>query len=280
MRDLFLILFSVALSGAVLSAQEITGELKQWHDVVLTLSGPSTAETADPNPFLDYRLNVTFRNRTRIYVIPGYFAADGNAAETSTTSDNQGRVHFVRDETGEWEYRVSFRQGREVAVATDENAGQCVSPDGLTGHLRIGPSDKSGRDHQANGMLRYLGKHYARYQGSGEYFIQVGSQSPENFLAYHEFDGTVDHGGAANRLPDGLHRYQPHVRDSRPGDPVWKGDKGKGIIGALNYLAGRGMNTLYSLTMNVDGDGREMYPWTSCPGEIANSDEQPQEPAR
>ena len=37
----------------------------------------------------------------------------------------------------------------------------------------------------------------------------------------------------------------------------------KGIIGALNYLAGEGMNTVYSVTMNVGGDGREIYPWTS-----------------
>lgn len=44
---------------------------------------------------------------------------------------------------------------------------------------------------------------------------------------------------------------------------MWKGGRGKGIIGALNYLAGKGMNTFYSLTMNIEGDGREIYPWTS-----------------
>src|SRR5690606_27788188 len=124
-------------------------------------------------------------------------------------------------------------------------------------------SDKTGRDHRARGMLRYVGEHYTQYAGSGEYFIQVGSQSPENLLAYFEFDNTKDHGGAPNKLIDGLHRYAAHVKDWRPGDPMWKNGKGKGIIGALNYLASKGMNTVYSLTMNVDGDGREIYPWTS-----------------
>ena len=45
--------------------------------------------------------------------------------------------------------------------------------------------------------------------------------------------------------------------------PFGKASKGKGIIGALNYLAGKGMNTFYTVTMNIDGDGREIYPWTS-----------------
>ena len=129
--------------------------------------------------------------------------------------------------------------------------------------MKIAASDKSGRDHRAQGMLAYAGEHYARYQGSGKYFIQTGTQSPENFLAYFEFDDTVDHGGAKNRLKDGVHHYEPHVKDWKNGDPVWQGSKGKGIIGALNYLSGKGMNTFYTVTMNIDGDGQEIYPWTS-----------------
>ncbi len=263
MRNLLFVFVAAHLSSILLPAQDISGELRQWHDVVLTFTGPATSETAKPNPFFYYRLNATFTNGKRTYLVPGYFATDGNAAETSATAGNQWRVHFVPDETGEWTYRVTFRQGRDVAISADESAGQPVNPDGLTGKLQIGPSDKTGRDHRARGILRYTGGHYARYEGSGEYFIQAGSQSPENFLAYHEFDDTLDHGGAANRLKDGLHRYEPHLQDWRPGDPTWKGVKGKGIIGALNYLAGKGMNTFYSLTMNVGGDGREIYPWTS-----------------
>ena len=72
------ILSRAGLAGA-LTAQQISGELKQWHDVVLTFDGPSASETAEPNPFLDYRLNVTFTKGGRTYAVPGYFAADGNA---------------------------------------------------------------------------------------------------------------------------------------------------------------------------------------------------------
>ncbi|MEZ5353803.1 MAG: DUF5060 domain-containing protein [Bryobacteraceae bacterium] len=253
--------FIVAVCG-VAAAQQVSGELKQWHDVTLTFDGPSTSEYADPNPFLAYRLNVTFTKGASKYVIPGYFAADGNAAETSAKSGNRWRVHFVPDQTGVWRYTVSFRTGPEIAASLQPKAGKAVAPDGVKGTLHIGPSDKTGRDHRAQGMLAYAGEHYARYRGTGKYFIQTGTQSPENLLAYWEFDDTVDHGGARNQLKDGLHRYEPHIKDWNPGDPVWKGSQGKGIIGALNYLASKGMNTFYTLTMNVDGDGREIYPWT------------------
>lgn len=246
-----------------LSAQQISGELKQWHDVIFTFDGPSTSESAEPNPFFHYRLNVTFSKGIRTIVVPGYYAADGNAAETRSKAGNKWRAHFVPDETGEWSYRVSFRAGPEIAVNSDPAAGTPLFPDGLTGKFTITSSDKSGRDHRAQGTLRYVGEHYAQYAGSKNYFIQAGSQSPENFLAYWEFDDTTDHGGAPNRLRDGLHRFEPHVRDWHEGDPTWQHGKGKGIIGAMNYLASKGMNTIYSLTMNIDGDGREIYPWTS-----------------
>ena len=86
--------------------------------------------------------------------------------------------------------------------------------------------------------------------------------SPENFLAYHEFDGTFDNGGTATpSLKEGMHQYGPHLGDWQAGDPVWAGNKGKAIIGALNYLSSMGMNSLYFLTMNVQGDGNDVWPW-------------------
>jgi hypothetical protein len=59
-----------------------------------------------------------------------------------------------------------------------------------------------------------------------------------------------------------LHNYIPHAGDWQQGDPVWQGGKGKNIIGALNYLASKGMNSVYMLTMNVGGDGKDVWPWT------------------
>jgi hypothetical protein len=71
----------------------ISGELKQWHKVTLTLDGPFAAETdIRPNPFTDYRMTVTFTHEsgTPSYQVPAYFAADGNAAETSASEEING----------------------------------------------------------------------------------------------------------------------------------------------------------------------------------------------
>ena len=57
-----------------------------WHAVTVTFQGPAARETDTlPNPFLDYRMVVTFTHASGAprYRVPGYFAADGRAAETS-----------------------------------------------------------------------------------------------------------------------------------------------------------------------------------------------------
>lgn len=253
----------MALCGATpASAASVGGTLQQWHDVQVTFTGPETSETAKPNPFLNYRLNVTFRHGDTVYVVPGYFAADGDAANSGATSGRLWRVDFTPDATGTWTYQASFRTGDDVAVSLDPDAGSPVAFDGEKGSFQVGPSTATGRDNRAQGMLRYVGKHYLRYQGSGKYFLMGGTQSPENFLAYYQFDNTTDYRGQLG-LPhaDGLHHYDPHVKDWKPGDPTWKNGEGKGIIGALNYLAGKGMNTFYTLTMNNYGDGMDINPW-------------------
>lgn len=249
---------SMGASASAVAAPTVQGELKRSHAIQLTFTGPQTSETADPNPYRDYRLNVTFTNGSKTFVVPGYFAADGNAAETGATSGNQWRVNFVPEDAGTWTYTVSFRTGHDVAASLDPNAGASTSIDGETGSLRIAP------DTTANGMLQYVGKHFLRYAGTGKYFVMAGTQSPENFLAYYQFDNTRDYRGEkgfANE--DQLHHYEPHVKDWKPGDPSWQGGKGKGIIGTLNYLASKGMNSFYTLTMNNYGDAMDINPWIS-----------------
>ncbi len=244
-----------------------TGSGKLWHTMTLAFDGPMTNEIADPNPFLDYRLNVTFSRGDKRYVVPGYYAADGNAANTSADSGNQWRVHFVPDETGLWTYTASFRAGKGIATMTDPNVGTATSFDGATGTFVATASDKLAPDFRAKGMLRYTGRRYLQFAQTGEYFIKAGADSPENFLAYADFDDTYDteellrQGEAAG--PKFIHHYEPHLQDWRQGDPTWKGGKGKAIIGALNYLASKGMNSVYFLTYNVDGgDGKDVWPWT------------------
>lgn len=259
---------AAAQSQPASGSAHVSGELKQWHAVTLTFDGPPCSETGQPNPFRDYRLAVTFSREGRSWRVPGYFAADGNAAETSASAGRAWRVHFVPDAAGEWRWEASFRAGPDVALSDDPQAGRPAAFDGAGGRFTVGPSDKAGRDHRTKGMLRYAGEHYLQFAGSGEFFIKGGADSPENFLACADFDGTYRAGqkdklrpGEAN--PAGLHRYEPHVRDWRPGDPTWRGGRGKGIIGALNYLAAQGMNSVYFLTMNYGGDGKDVWPWIS-----------------
>jgi hypothetical protein len=261
----FILITNSCVFGAA-NRCEVTGDMRKWHNVTLTFTGPETSEDAQPNPFRDYRLFVTFIKGQKQYAVPGYYAADGNAAETSAKAGNKWRVNFVPDETGRWSYTASFRTGPDIALSNDPKAGSATAFDGVTGTLEIVPSDESGRDRRAKGMLKYVGKHYLKYAGSGEYFLKGGADSPENFLAYADFDDTYDasaDSGSYKEVGTFIHKYQPHVQDWKPGDPTWKGDKGKSIIGALNYLASKGINSVYFLTYNIDGgDGRDTWMWT------------------
>jgi hypothetical protein len=251
--------------ASVAAKPAVSGELKAWHRVTITFDGPDTEEEAAPNPFLDYRVNVIFANGKDCYVVPGYYAADGDAGETSATEGNKWRVEFAPPSAGTWIYIVSFRAGPNIAVNSEPGAGQPVSFDGVTGTFDVAQTDKTGRDFRGKGMLQYVGERYLRFAETGEYFLKGGADSPENFLAYFEFDGTYDTGGRKQEgypMEEFLHRYGPHAGDFKAGDPTWHGDKGKNIIGALNYLASKGMNSVYFVTYNVDGgDGKDVWPW-------------------
>jgi len=249
---------------------EITGELKQWHKVTLTIDGPSAHETNNaPNPFLDYRMSVTFAHESGSpsYRAPGYFTADGNAAQTSATSGNKWRAHLSPDKPGKWNYSVSLLAGKNVAV--DDVAARQASPVlQATGSFNITPTDKSGRDFRGKGCLQYVGKRYLQFAGTGEFFLKAGADAPENLMGYADFDGTysakkVGTARADEATTTPLKTWQPHVRDWRAGDPTWKDGKGKGLIGALNYLAGKGCNAFSFLTYNAGGDGDDVWPFVS-----------------
>ncbi len=272
MKSLAIIIVSLTFTGAALAGEPaVTGELKQWHKVTLTLDGPPARETdTELNPFTDYRMTVTFEHESGSpkYQVPGYFAADGNAANTSAAEGDKWRAHFAPDKPGPWTYTISFVKGKQVAVS--QAGGEAVKPlDGRTGKFTIAPTDKKGRDFRARGRLQYAGKNYLRFAGSGEYFLKAGADSPETLLAYTDFDGTRPgrqpnaprrEGEAA---PAGLHRYEPHVRDWNSGDPTWKDGQGQGLIGALNYLDGKGVNSISFLPYNAGGDGDNVWPFVA-----------------
>ncbi|MHC4602113.1 MAG: DUF5060 domain-containing protein [Planctomycetota bacterium] len=262
----FIVAATCMVSGATKEG-DICGELKKWHTITITFEGPNSGEDAEPNPFLDYRLNVTFTKGKKRYVIPGYYTADGDAAETSASSGNKWRVNFVPDEKGQWSYSASFRTERDIALNNDPKAGKAVGFNGIKGIFTIGPSNKRGRDFRAKGLLNYVGRRYLQFAETGEYFLKGGADSPENFLAYADFDGTFDTGELKRKGEAAgkkfIHHYEPHVKDFKRGDPTWKNDKGKGMIGALNYLASKGMNSVYFIPYNIDGgDGKDVWPWT------------------
>ena len=148
----------------------ITGELKQWHKVTLTFDGPQADESSNaPNPFMDYRMTVTFEHESgsASYSIPGYFAADGDAANSSATSGNKWRVHLSPDKPGRWNYRLSFVSGKGVALAS-ATAGRPVVPlDGIRGSILIGVTDKRAPDFRALGRLTYVAGHYLQFAGDG-----------------------------------------------------------------------------------------------------------------
>lgn len=242
-------------------AGTVSGELKQWHKVTIDFIGPLSSETATINPFTDYRLDVTFTHQDtgESFVVPGYYAADGDAANTSATSGNVWRVHFAPNRVGNWAYSASFRTGSNVAVADNPLAGTSAGFfDGTTAAFNVAATDKTGRDFRGKGRLQYVGEHYLQFAGSGDYFLKQGADSPENLLAYDEFDGPFTNDGQGDNF---VKNWAPHVSDWNPGDPTWGTDKGKGIIGAVNYLASEGQNAFSFLPMNIGGDDKNVFPY-------------------
>ncbi|MSU49596.1 MAG: DUF5060 domain-containing protein [Opitutus sp.] len=241
----------------------VSGELQQWHKVTVNLAGPFAAETdTAPNPFTDYRLNVTFTHSSGSpsYTVPGYFAADGDAANTSATAGTVWRAHLSPDKAGAWTYRVSFVSGPSIATTWPATTGTALAPfNGKSGEFTVAGSDKKGRDFRAKGRLTYTGGHYLRHAGDNTLFLKAGSDAPETLLAYSDFDDTI---ALKKNVP--LKTWSPHVRDWRAGDPTWgAAQKGKGLIGALNYLAGKGANAFSFLTYNAAGDGDNVWPFIS-----------------
>ncbi len=241
-----------------LTNPKLSGSLKQYEPLTLTFEGPKVTEDAQPNPFRDYRLEVQFVNEKAgiQIIVPGHFAADGNAAESSTKEGNLWRAYFVPEIPGPWRYWAWFRKGENAAIA-DVNIG--VNDFGEpAGEFEIEAAE-------GHGFLRKApDSRYLRFSGSQEYYLKGGADSPETFLAYADFDDTWDTDRDDKGRAEFIHHYEPHVKDWKEGDPTWKDGKGKGMIGALNYLASEGMNSVYFLTYNLDGgDGRDVWPWTA-----------------
>ena len=240
----------------VIAEHYVTGELRRWHPITFTFSGPECKENGKTNPFREYRFNLNlFHSESgEQLTVPGYFAADGDASESGASSGNKWRAHFTPHKIGKWEATASFRVGKNISVSLDANEGESAYFDKEKTEIIVIETNKEGRDFRGKGILRYVGVRYLRFD-NGEYFVKGGADSPENFLGYKDFDGTYSITNSE------LKHYTAHEKDWNADGPIWHGAKGKGIIGSLNYLAGTGANAFSFLTMNVDGDGQDVWPW-------------------
>lgn len=239
-----------SLESRLFLAANVTGVMKQWQPVTLTYNGPTLSETSNaPNPFLDYRLNVTFTGPSgQSYVVPGYFDGDGNGGGTG----NVWRTKFTPDAPGTWSYKTSFRTGNSVAVDLNPSAGSATSFDNNNGSFNVGSRDANAPGFLKWGRLEYVGKHYLKFRDGG-YYIKSGENEPEDFMSYYGFDDA----------PGSPRSYTAHAKDWQNGDPDWGGGKGKNIIGAINYLATQGVNEMFTILMSIGGrtGGRYVSPF-------------------
>ncbi len=255
--------------GAANADVTVNGNLTKWHPLTIDVSGatnPVGERLSTPNPFLDFRFDVTFTSPAgEQFTVPGFFAGDGNGNGVGDV----WRARFSPDETGQWQYEISFRSGENISVS--DSAGVALPIDGTSGNFNIAPQSDSDPGFLKYGRLEYVQQHYLKFADGG-YWIKGGIDSPENFFGYAGFDNTFDNEGGADTgtLLNGVHHYESHIADWRTGDPLFdnsqKPEAAKGIIGAVNYLASEGVNSLYFLPMNLGGDGRETHPFIGPSG--------------
>ncbi|WP_298967009.1 DUF5060 domain-containing protein [uncultured Roseibium sp.] len=233
-----------------------------WNKVSIVLDGPQAKEEA--STFRDMRLDVTFTNKDtgEQIVVPGFFAADGNAAETGATEGTKWQVNFTPASAGNWTYEASFREGKNVAASTDLNAGTPVAGfQEIGGSFEVAEGDGKGDRFSDKGIiLQDEGTHYLQFQGDGDYFIKGGPGVPENFLAYDGFDNTKVTG--VKNSNTGRHDFDNHLKDAKGDELLWD-ERGSEIYGAVNYLSDQKLNTLYIMTNTVGGDGRDVSPWVN-----------------
>ena len=222
--------------------------------IQLELHGPKSSESDANNPFLHFRLSATFSNEGQVYEVPGYFAADGQSHETSADEGSIWKIHFAPPKAGLWQYQIDFTTAPNIAINDDHLAGVAVMPIHQTkGSIRVAEFERS----SISGMHYAKNPYLLNYDKEAVWL--TGANSPENLFAYQDFDGTY----AYDPERQFIKSWGPHIRDWKEGDPAWQNGKGKGLIGAINYLANNNMNVVYALLFNVEGDARDVWPFVS-----------------
>ena len=237
---------------------------QQYHTVEIDFEGPHTSETAADNPFLNYLLTVTFKHPDTTLQIRGFYAADGSAGQSGADKGKVWKVRFTPELQGEWLYSATLLNADSIALRQEAAGARSIDLQTPEGAFSVIASDKEGPDFRAYGRLE-AHRSFFKFRNTDKYWMKGGANSPENLLGYVDFDGTYrmqsqNREGEAN-VDNTLHRFEAHLQDWQPGDPTWRNGKGKSLIGAINYLASKGMNAVYFLTMNIGGDGKDVWPY-------------------
>ncbi len=256
----------------------LTGRRAQaWQPFELTLAtgaisplhggSPGEGDASPGNPWLDWRLDLNLTRPDGVsLVVPGFFAGDGQGGRRGDV----WKVRFTPPSiTGLWRGTVVLRRGGGVNLGAPAS-GAGVAVFGRTVQIVVESPDTDAPGFFGKGPVQASGDGRLRH-ADRTLFVKAGVGSPENFLGYQGFDGAIDGfdggpPGEAGGAPNFLHGFEPHRRDWRPGDPDWGGGAGRPIIGALNYLAEVGANAIYVMPMNLGGDGRDTFPFTSNSG--------------
>ena len=240
-----------------------------WHTVTLDFQGVNTSESHETNPFLYYRLDVIFTHEGgESRQIQGFYAADGNAAQTGADSGNVWQARFTPKRTGKWNYAATLHHGANVALDRAASSEK-VEISNSQGSFEVTASDKKRPDFRADKRGQLIAKDgYFVFETSNNIWLKGGTNSPENFLAYEGIDQTYRlenqaRKGEASASDKRIHSFEVHKSDFKAGDPTWHGGDSQGIIGAVNYLADKGMNSIYMLTLNLIGDGQDVWPYNS-----------------
>ncbi|MFT6832675.1 MAG: hypothetical protein ACJAZN_002853 [Planctomycetota bacterium] len=228
---------------------------------------PAQGDISPGNPWLDYRFDLTLtRPDGESVLVPGFFAGDGGGGPRGDV----WKVRFTPPAIpGDWRGVAILRYGENVNVESPfSSAGLPVF--GRSVLVAVEPPDLGSSGFYGKGPIQADGSGHLRH-ADRSLFVKAGVGSPENFLGYAGFDGAVDGFdggplGEAGGAPDFLHEFTPHRIDWRAGDPDWGGGRGRGIVGALNYLESVGANALYVMPMNLGGDGRDTFPFVSNSG--------------
>lgn len=165
-------------NGEIEDSSAATTSYKLWEEITLDFTGSHNGmsqSSSNPNPYLDYRLTVTFTTSGKTYTVPGYFVGDG-----AGNTGNKWRVHFSADRAGTWTYSADLKTGANVAVNGGGTAVQ-ISP--ATGSFSIAGESTLGGFYTNCGRLEYVGKHYLQCAKTKQYWVKGGTNSPENLLA-------------------------------------------------------------------------------------------------